>query len=109
MHLVVRLLEAGLLTWMALFAVILLHKFVGGGTHQSGFLENARGEGTVAPERALSMVAFPVVIAGYAFAALHADVSPGHPATLPPLSDNLLMLLSGGNGMYLVGKIARIA
>jgi hypothetical protein len=29
-------------------------------------------------------------------------------SSLPPLSDNLLMLLTGGNGVYLAGKNARI-
>jgi hypothetical protein len=107
MHLVVRFLEAGLLIWMALFAAILIGRIVRGETHSSGFLETTRGEGTVAPERALSMAVFPVVIVSYMFTALHADMSAGTHHSLPDLSDNLLMLLTGGNGVYLAGKIAR--
>jgi len=107
MHLIVRLLEAGLLIWMALFAAILFGRVMRGDTHRGGgFLETKRGESAVAPERALSMALFPLVIVSYAFTALHADMNMTHPA-MPDLSNNLLTLLTGGNGVYLAGKIAR--
>ncbi len=108
MRLVVQILEAGLLIWMALFVAILIGRMLQGETHSSGFLETKRGESTVAPERALSMAVFPLVIIGYVFTALHADLSVGNPASLPDLPNNLLMLLTGGNGVYLAGKIARM-
>lgn len=107
MHLIVRLLEAGLLIWMALLAAIVIGRVLRGETHSSGFLETRRGERAVVPERALSMAVFPVVIVSYVYTALHADVAATH--ALPPLSDNLLTLLTGGNGVYLAGKIARTA
>ena len=108
MHLIVRLLEAGLLIWMALFAAIVIGRVLRGETHSSGFLETRRGERAVAPERALSMAVFPVVIVSYVFTALHADVS-RDPRPAADLSDNMLMLLTGGNGVYLAGKIAPAA
>jgi len=108
MHLIVRLLDVGLLIWMALFAAILFGRVMRGDTHRGGgFLETKRGESAVAPERALSMAVFPVVIVSYAFTALHADMNMTHPA-MPELSNNMLMLLTGGNGAYLAGKIARV-
>ena len=107
MHLIVRLLDVGLLIWMALFAAILFGRVMRGDTHRGGgFLVSRHGESTIAPERALSMAVFPVVIVGYAFSALHADVTVTK--SLPELSNNMLMLLTGGNGAYLAGKIARV-
>jgi hypothetical protein len=107
MHMAVRFLEAGLLLWLALLAVIIAGRVLSGDIGGGGFLRTHRGEDGVVPERAASMAIAPVVIVGYAFAALHADMNVLHPS-LPPLSDNLLMLLTGGNGVYLAGKIARI-
>ncbi|MEJ2377566.1 MAG: hypothetical protein P8Y53_20035 [Pseudolabrys sp.] len=48
------------------------------------------------------------MIVSYIFDALHADLSVAHPS-LPDISDQLVMLLTGGNGLYLAGKIARVS
>ncbi len=105
MHLVVRMLQVGLLIWMALLVAILFSRFVRRETHRNGFLATKRNDRAIAPERAVSMATFPVVLVGYVFSALHADVTTTH--ALPDLSNNMLMLLTGGNGVYLAGKIAR--
>jgi hypothetical protein len=36
---------------------------------------------------------------------MHADLGAAH--SLPDLSDKMILLLTGGNGLYLAGKIAR--
>jgi hypothetical protein len=64
--------------------------------------------GAIAPERVGAMVAFPLVLGLYTLDALHAGVTSaaGRPS-LPDVPSYLLTLLTGGNGLYLVGKIAR--
>jgi hypothetical protein len=54
----------------------------------------------------LNVAIFPVGIIGYAFTALHADVNVAHPI-LPDVSNEFMTLPTGGNGLYLAGKIAR--
>ena len=105
MDIVVRGLEAGLLVWFGLLAAIIGYRVLSGDIDTTGFLKHKLSSTTVAPERVLSMSVFPVVIISYVFTALHADVSGPHPM-LPELQENLLLLLTSGNGLYLVGKIA---
>jgi hypothetical protein len=113
MDLVTRFLSAGLIIWFVLFAALIAGRILRGDIDTTGFLITKRpgrrtnkSDTSVAPERALSMAIFPVVILSYAFTALHADMSVPHPS-LPDISDQMVMLLTGGNGLYLAGKIAR--
>lgn len=107
MDLITRVLSLGLLIWFALLAALIAGRMLRGDINVSGFMRADRDPNEpVAPERALSMMLFPVVIGMYALDALHAPIDPLHPS-LPDLSDNLLMLLTGGNGLYLAGKITR--
>lgn len=106
MDLITRCLSAGLLIWFALLAVLIAGRVLRGDIDATGFMRTLKHDGEIAPERALSMMVFPVVIGLYALNALQADMTNG-PARLPDLSDNLLMLLTGSNGLYLAGKIAR--
>ena len=105
MDLIVRLFTAGLLIWFVLLAAIVIGRVLNGGIDSAGFLRSGRGDKTVAPERVVAMVTFPVILVTYVLSALHADMSV-KPA-LPDLSDNMILLLTGGNGLYLAGKIAR--
>jgi ABC-type uncharacterized transport system permease subunit len=107
MDIVVRGLETGLLIWFVLLAMIIGYRVLSGDIDTTGLLSQELGNARAAPERVVSMAAFPVVIISYAASALHADVSAVHPS-LPDLSEKLLMLLTGGNGIYLTGKIARV-
>jgi hypothetical protein len=51
---------------------------------------------------------FPWVLGVYTLNALHADVSGATgPPSLPDVPEYLLSLLTGSNGLYLAGKIAR--
>lgn len=104
MHFITQILAAGLLAWLVLLALIIMSRALTGELKTDGLLAMRRGA-KVAPERALSMLVFPVVIASYAYLALHADVS--EKAALPDVPEQLMMLLAGSNGIYLAGKIAR--
>ena len=101
MTLIVRVLETGLLVWLALLVAIVIGRILNGRIDVSGLLRHDEDDG-IAPE---PMIAVPVVLANYVFSALHADMSVN--AALPDLSQNTLLLLTGGNGIYLAGKIAR--
>ncbi len=106
MDLITRGLSTGLLIWFALLAAVIAGRILRGDIKTDGFMHTARGDGKVAPERVLYMAIFPVVLGMFALDALHAPLDPLNPS-LPDLSDNMLMLLTGGNGLYLAGKIAR--
>ncbi len=103
---IARCLTAGLLIWFVLLVVLIAGRILRGDIDTTGFLRTARADTGVLPERALSMSVFPLVIVSYAYSALHADMNVSHPS-LPDLPANLLMLITGGNGIYLAGKIAR--
>ncbi len=105
MQLIIRCFEIGLLVWMALLAVIVIGRVLNGSIDCTGLLQHGVDDGAVAPERVVSMVIFPVVLVTYVLNALHADMSVH--AALPNVSDNMILLLTGGNGLYLAGKIAR--
>jgi hypothetical protein len=105
MTLIARVLETGLVLWFVLLAVIVIGRVLRGEIDATGLLRHDAADTAVAPERVVSMLAFPVVLASYVLSALHADVTVT-PA-LPDLSENMLLLLGGGNGLYLAGKIAR--
>ena len=105
MDLIVRLFTAGLLVWFALLAAIVIGRLLNGRIDCTGLLQHGVDDDAVAPERVVAMLAFPVVLVTYVLNALHADMSVH--AALPNLSDNMILLLAGGNGLYLAGKIAR--
>jgi hypothetical protein len=110
MTLVTKLLATGLLTWMALLIALIGVRVLRGEIPVTGLLAtSSEGAGTeITPERVVAIVAFPLVLLLYAMPALHADLSPivGRPA-MPDVPEYLLTLLTGGNGLYLAGKIAR--
>jgi hypothetical protein len=106
MHLIFRVFETGMALWFALLAMTVIGRVLNGDIDATGFLQHGADDDSVAPERVVSMIAFPVVLVTYVLSALHADMSVAHPA-MPDLSENLVLLLSGGNGLYLAGKIAR--
>ncbi len=95
MGFIVRVFETGLLVWFALFAAIVLGRVLTGRIDTTGLLQH--GDGAVAPERVVPLIAFPVVLANYVFSALHADMS-AH-AALPHLSQTAVLLLTGGSGL----------
>jgi hypothetical protein len=105
MSLIHRVFETGLLVWFALLAAIVIGRVMDGTIDADGLLHHDADDDGVAPERVVSMIAFPVVLITYVLSAINADASASH--ALPDLSQNMILLLAGGNGLYLAGKIAR--
>jgi hypothetical protein len=110
MELFTKLFAAGLLAWLGLLVLLVTVRMLRGDIRTTGLLSHrldAR-EGKIAPERVVAMIAFPFVLGVYTLNALHADVSGAAGApSLPDVPAYLLSLLTGGNGLYLAGKIAR--
>lgn len=107
---VASLLATGLLVWLGALALIVSMRVMRGEIRTSGFLSTSSATaGTeMAPERVVAMVAFPAVLLMYVMSALNADMTAvnGRPV-MPDVPEFLLTLLTGGNGLYLAGKIAR--
>jgi len=106
MTFVAHMFAVGLLVWFALLAVLIVMRVLNGDIFAAGMLLQNESDPGIAPERVLAMASFPAVIIGYAMVALHADVSTAHPS-LPDVPETLISLLTGGNAVYLAGKIAR--
>ena len=104
---IAKVLEAGLLGWMALLILLIGVRILRGDIPADGVLLHNEGDASVAPERALTMAIFPVVIISYAYTALNMNLEVPGPVRLPDVPDYLLNLLLGSNGLYLAGKIAR--
>jgi hypothetical protein len=105
MNLIVRVFEAGLAVWFLLLAGIVLGRMLSGAIDVTGLLQHRPRDRSAAPERVVSMIALPVIVVTYVLSALHTDAQTTH--ALPELSDHMILLLTGGNGLYLAGKIAR--
>lgn len=98
-------LTAGLAIWFVLLLTLVAGRILNGTIEAQGMLSTTRHAG-VEPERVLTMLAGPAIIVIYLLDALHTNVTTNTPK-LPELNQNLLMLLTGGNGIYLAGKAAR--
>jgi hypothetical protein len=105
---ITKLLATGLLTWLALLALLIAVRVLRGDIRVSGFLADNKTRSRLAPERVVAMAAFPFVLLTYVMTALHADLSVanGRPV-MPDVPEYLLSILTGGNGLYLAGKISR--
>jgi hypothetical protein len=105
--LIAKVFAAGLLAWMILLVLLIAVRVLRGDIYAKGMLVPREGDPDVAPERVLAMAVFPVVIITYAYTALNMDLEAAGTLRLPDVPETLLTLLSGGNGIYLAGKIAR--
>jgi hypothetical protein len=98
---------SALLIWLSLLALLIAVRLLRGDIGTAGLLRHDLSD-SVAPERVVAIIAFPFVLALYTLNALHSDVSgTSGPPSLPDVPSDLLSLLTGGNGLYLAGKIAR--
>ena len=108
--LVAYVLKAGLIIWLALLMAIVLGRVLRGTISLRGILsEDAAkaGDETSAP-RAIAMLVFPLVIMILVLSALNfdpTDIASGMRPSFPEIPDNLVILLIGGNGVYLAGKL----
>jgi hypothetical protein len=104
---IAKVFEAGLLGWMALLILLIGVRILRGDIRADGLLLHREDDASVAPERALAMAIFPVVIISYAYTALNMNLEVPGPVRLPDVPESLLNLVLGSNGLYLAGKIAR--
>jgi hypothetical protein len=106
-----NVLATGLLVWLSLLALLVSFRALRGDIKVAGILAHrldAADGGQVVPERIVAMIVFPFVLLVYTLNALQADVgAAGGAPSLPDVPEYLLSLLTGGNGLYLAGKIAR--
>ena len=109
--LVGNLLAAGLLTWLALLALVLIVRYFDQKRRPTGYLAGKAGRNApIEPERVTVVMIFPAVALLYAAYALSIDIHDvplGTRPSLPDVPDYLLALLTGGNTLYLAGKFAR--
>lgn len=103
-----KILEFGLLAWFGLLFALIGMRILRGDIIASGFLSSRPRGQAVDPERALMMAVFPTVVLFYAYSALTSDLPMvnGRPS-LPDIPQNLLVMLTGSNSLYLAGKISR--
>ena len=97
------MLETGLLVWLSLLIAIVVGRVLTGRIDVSGLLRHDADDTGIAPERLVALLAIPVVLGNYALSAPHADMT-AH-VSLPDISQNTILLLTGSNGLYLAGKI----
>lgn len=104
----IQILEIGLLVWLALLALVVLGRILAEPRTTTGLL-SANLTGDVAPERALTALLIPAVLGYYALLAINGGVEhlPDGRLSMPNVPEYLISLLTGGNGLYLAGKIAR--
>lgn len=105
---VVKLLEVGLLVWLMLLAAIVAGRILQDDIGTTGLLAARRGA-AIDPERVLALALFPSILFYYVIQTLNADLpfTPAGRPIMPDIPENLVTLLTGGNGLYLAGKIAR--
>jgi hypothetical protein len=101
-------LSYALLIWFGALAMLVAGRILTGQIDCSGLLVGKQGDSDIAPERVVSMGLMPAVLGYYAIHALNTGAVAGSSGlSMPDLPENLVTLLTGGNGLYLAGKLAR--
>jgi hypothetical protein len=105
--LIAKVLEVGLVVWLGLMALLIFCKLLRGTINARGLLaDNPETAGTeMQPERAVAMLVFPLVLLHLAVGSMSIDASVQR--SLPDVPEYLVTLLTGGNGVYLAGKMLR--
>jgi len=104
----VKLLEAGLLAWFGALALLVIVRALRDGVASGGMLVSDPDKDSVDPERVVAMTIVPAVLAFYTIHAMNTGIvktSTGW--SMPDLPEGIISLLTGGNALYLAGKIAR--
>jgi hypothetical protein len=105
---VTTLLEAGLLAWMGLLVLLVGLRLLRRDIPTTGLLTSNVENEDIAPERVAALAIFPAVLVYYVIHALNSDLTVvNNRPVMPDIPENVLALLTGGNGLYLAGKIAR--
>jgi hypothetical protein len=104
-----QMLATGLLVWFGLLMLLIAIRMLRGDIYVSGVLTHdpdLAGQ-AVEPERVVVMAIAPLIVIAYVYQALSTDLGGEGRPSLPDVPETLLTLLSGGNALYLAGKIAR--
>jgi hypothetical protein len=107
---VVKLFAIGLIAWLGAFMLLVAIRILRGDIDTTGMLvTDPNRTGNVDPERAIAMGVAPAVLAFYVIHTLNTGAVPlpNGGLSMPDLSEGLVSLLTGSNGLYLAGKIAR--
>jgi len=101
------ILQIGLLVWLLAFAFFLAGRILTGDIDTGGMLMSGRTP-AIDPERVIAMAVFPTVVVYYVMHTLGTDVViVNGRGAMPDIPQELIALLTSGNGIYLAGKIAR--
>jgi hypothetical protein len=109
MPIAAKVLVMGLLVWFALLAAIVAGRILRGDIRVDGLLSgDPESRNRVDPERIANLAIFPSVLLFYIIHALNSDLTLiGNRPVMPDIPESLVALLTGGNGIYLAGKIVR--
>lgn len=101
----VDLLQYGLIAWFGVLLGVICLRMLQGRMRLSGMLADHVGGG-IDVERVQAMAVFGFVVGAYLLEGVTLLEQPGKPVSMPDISETLLVLLTGSNGVYLAGKIA---
>lgn len=99
-----------LAAWLSALAAVIALRLLRGDINTKGLLQARADVETIDPERVTMMIITLLAIGGYAINALSAGATFNEQTNLyqlPDAPDALLVLLAGGNTLYLAGKISR--
>jgi hypothetical protein len=108
MNLISQVVATGLLVWFALLVLLAVRPLLSGDS-ALGLLTSTTPDEPIQYERLLVVVLVPSILGYYVIDTLNQALvfnAAGRP-TLPEIPESLLSILTGGNGLYLAGKIAR--
>lgn len=99
----------GLVAWLGALALLVAIRILRGDIESRGMLvTDPKRTGHIDPERVVAMAVIPAVLVFYTIHTLNTGIVnlPSGPS-MPDLPEGLISLMTGGNGLYLAGKIAR--
>lgn len=110
MTIIGKLFAMGLIAWLGALALLVAIRILDGRIDTRGMLvTDPKRTGDIDPERVVALTLIPAVLAFYTIHTLNSGVVtlPTGALSMPDLPEGLVALLTGGNGLFLAGKIAR--
>jgi hypothetical protein len=105
-----KLFAIGLIAWLGALALLVAIRILIGRIDTRGMLvTDPKRTGNIDPERVVAMALIPAVLGYYTIHTLNTGIVnlPGGGQSMPDLPEGLIALMTGGNGLFLAGKIAR--
>jgi hypothetical protein len=106
----VKLFAMGLIAWLGALALLVAIRILDGRIDTRGMLvTDPKRTGDIDPERVVALTLIPAVLVFYTIHTLNTGIVtlPTGALSMPDLPEGLVALLTGGNGLFLAGKIAR--